>query len=750
MPTDLTMQVQPILPVWEVVSLAAALLALLAYGSVLLLRRQVPPRWVAILAGWRVAAVAVFVLILLHPTLAFTTTGDRLPDLAVLVNTSASMGLPGGKGRDSRLEEALADLQTGPLAAALRGRYRVHWFAFDRAARPLSEKALADLKPGRNGARTAASLTSAYNQLRAIDATPARVLLVSDGNDTGQTDPARVAGQLGVVVDALPPAAAPDALPLQIADIQCARRVLLGSETHFRVTLRGTATGGAGQRLQLRLSENGKEVLTQDVRLQPGQSEHVVPVVYRPTSQGLKRYEFRLVPWGQTSRSAQAPVRPGGLPPREDPYRLSVQVVDDRFEVLVLEDTWRWEFKFLRRVLEDDPSFRFTALLARGGGAFVQFASPGRRNNLTGFPQNEADLAGFDILILGDVNPRRWPHGLAAALNRLVREEGKSLVVVAGPNLARLAEVPELSTLLPVELTPESATPVSGPVDVRVSADGVDSAFFSAEGPADRNRPPLDQVYPPLRKRPAATVLLEASRRANAYGNLIVAAEHTVGRGRVLYVGTDALWKWQTLAPANASPTTPYSVFWQQALRALTPPRPGSPDLRLWLQPERSRYPVGRRIVIRAEVESPRPLARTQVQANVLLADGRRLPLAFDVDPSGQNTFRAEFEASRPGPHRITARVTTERGAAETETVVDVEDGQGGAEVDRANLASIAAANGGQVIDPARSETWPPGGESFRVSQVHTANLWDNFSLLVLLCVLLGVDWVLRLLKGFV
>jgi hypothetical protein len=732
MPTDLTIHLDPILPAWAVASFAAALLALLGYGSWLLLRRQVPPRWVAILAGWRGAAVAVVVLILLQPTLAFTTSGERLPDLAVLVDTSPSMGLPAGKGHGSRLEGVLADLRSGPLAAALRSRYRVHWFAFDRTARPLSENALAALKPGKSGARTAESLTSAYNQLRARDAIPTRMLLVSDGNVAGQTDPARAADQLGVVVDALAPAAAPDTSPLQIAEVQCARRVLLGSETHFRVTLRGSVPGGAERRLQLRLAENGKEVLTQEIRPQPGRSEHVIPVVYRPTSLGLKQYEFRI---------ADSPA---------DPYRLSVQVVDDRYEVLILEDTWRWEFKYLRRVLEDDPSFRFTALLARGGGAFVQFASPGRRVNLIGFPQNEADLAGFDILILGDVNPRRWPRGLAAAVNRLVREEGKSLVVVAGPNLARLADVPELSALLPVEITPESATPVSGPVEVRVSAEGADSAFFAPEGPGGRERPPLDQIYPPLRKRPAAAVLLEATRRANAYGNLIVAAEHTVGRGRVLYVGTDALWKWQTLAPATASPATPYGKFWQQALRALTPPRPGSSDVYLWLRPEHSRYEVGRRVAVRAEVESSRPLARPQLQANVVHPDGRRLPLAFDVDPHRPNAFRAEFEATLTGPYRITARVSSERDTAEAEAVVDVADAHGGADVDRANLARIAAATGGQVIDPARQETWPAGGESALVPRVHTANLWENFSLLVLLCVLLGVDWVLRLLKGYV
>ena len=81
-------------------------------------------------------------------------------------------------------------------------------------------------------------------------------------------------------------------------------------------------------------------------------------------------------------------------------------------------------------LFEDDPSFRFSALLARGGGAFVQFGSPDRRVNLVGFPQTRADLDGFDCFVLGDVDPAKWPRALAADLARQVTDEGKSLVVI--------------------------------------------------------------------------------------------------------------------------------------------------------------------------------------------------------------------------------------------------------------------------------------------------------------------------------
>lgn len=743
MPSDLSIQFLPLLPVWAIALFTLALLALLVQGSRMLLRKDVPRRWVVLLAVLRVAALVVFVLMLLRPVLSYTQTAARPPEILVLIDTSRSMGLPGISGSESRLNEVLPSLQAGDLGNTLRRRFQLHWFAFDRTASPLEEADLADLVAEGPTTCYAESLTSAWDQLRAGGAVPRRLLLVSDGHDLGSGDIVETARRFGLVVDTLAPVAeatAPEANRIVIADVQCARRVLLGSETHFRVTLRSPTPQNNARPLTLRLTEDGKEVWNASVSFGMGRTEQHVRVAHRPTTVGTKRYEFQVA-----ARDA-AP----------SPYQLSVQVVDGKNEILILEDTWRWEFKFLRRLLEDDPSFQFTALLSRTGGAFVQFGTPGRRVQLGGFPQGKAEVEGFDLFILGDVNPKRWPRGLAAAIARLVREEGKGLVFVAGPNLAHLVEVPELHTLLPVELTPASANPLTGPIDVRVSSDGAGSPFFFQPSAAVAQLPALDQVYPPLRKRPAATVLLEATRQANDYGNIIVVAEHTVGRGRVLFVGTDTLWKWQTLAPTDATKTTPYSTFWQQSLRSLTPQRPGLGGARLWLEPDRSRYEVGRRVVVRAEVEADQPLPRPRVQATVVLPDDRRLPLAFASDPNEPNHFRAEFEAPLPGPHRILATVTSEgRTAAESATMIDVEEARSelaATGIDHANLARIAAGTGGHVIDLNNADSWPTADEQPAEMETRTRrlDLWNNFSLLVLLCLLLGSDWLLRLVRGYV
>src|SRR6185436_7264640 len=148
-------------------------------------------------------------------------------------------------------------------------------------------------------------------------------------------------------------------------------------------------------------------------------------------------------------------------------------------EVLVLEDRWRWEFKYFKRVLEDDPSFSLTAMLARGDGAFLQLGEPERRVSLGSFPQSRAELDWFDVIVLGDVRPTRWPSGLSGAVADAVIEGGKSLVVVAGPMLGEFAQTPELYALLPVDLSLESATPIEGPLAVQATPEGLRSGLFA-------------------------------------------------------------------------------------------------------------------------------------------------------------------------------------------------------------------------------------------------------------------------------
>ena len=746
-----------IMPGWAVSAVGLLLTALLAHGSTVLLRKRVPVRWVAGLGILRLLAIGVFLACLLRPVLLHSGKEDSREHLLILLDTSQSMDAAEPGSTPTRLQAAVDTLSESGLLAELSDAFELHWFAVDRDARPVEAQAVAGLRPLGDTTRLAAGLRSAWNYYRQADPggpaaqARAQVLLVTDGNDLGRQNVVETARQFGSAVHALAPPDVPATeavASVTIAGVQANSRVMLGSECRFRSTLRaGSAMQGP---VTVVLSEDGRPVLSREVSFGAGERERHVDLAYRPTSPGVRQYSLAVSPAGN---SADAP--------QDDGYDLTVDVVGRSSRVLILEDAWRWDFKYLRRVLEDDPSFSFASFLSRGTGIYMQFAEPDLNVSLGGFPQSRAELEWFDIFVLGDVQPAHWPPTLAPAIHELVVEQGKSLVIIAGPTVGRLAQNPLIEPLLPVEITAQSATPIPGPVDVRPTAAGAASAFFYTPAGADvagdgPELPPLDQVYPPLRKRPAATILLEAPGHSNRYGKLIVMAEHTVGRGRVLYIGTDTLWKWQTMAPPDEAGNSAHRTFWQQVLRALAPTRTTDPAVGLWLQTDRTEYAAGDVIRLQALLEDPRRGSAVRVEARVSVPGGRELPVALLPDPVRAGRFAAEFEVAAPGQYAIVATASAEgRVIAETSVSVDIDPPAG--EMDRrqndlALLEAITSASGGRIVEPGDSTTWPRAGVAAppAVRPVVTTDLWSDLYLLIALVAILTVDWLLRLLHGFV
>ena len=102
-----------LLPNWLTLLLVAALLMAVVHGTWTLLRKQVARRWIAGLGALRVAIVGVFMLILLQPVVTYSANVPQLPEMAVLVDVSTSMGQPSGSSDGTRLKEAVARLRTG-------------------------------------------------------------------------------------------------------------------------------------------------------------------------------------------------------------------------------------------------------------------------------------------------------------------------------------------------------------------------------------------------------------------------------------------------------------------------------------------------------------------------------------------------------------------------------------------------------------------------------------------------------------
>jgi hypothetical protein len=228
------------------------------------------------LAGLRLLALGIVAIMLSQITLAVDRTG--LPILAVLIDRSASMGLPEGTDgsktpgrRFDAVREALSR-NDGRLLKSLERRFRLRAYSFagDAAPVPVGEQgdevrelldAINDLSPTGDETRPAAAVRRVLEELRGVS--PGAVVVFTDGAST-----AGDAERLSAIAELAARRRVP-LYPVGVGSEGPARDVelyeLMADDVAFlgdpvRVTARMRAFGFAKQQVAVRLldAESGK------------------------------------------------------------------------------------------------------------------------------------------------------------------------------------------------------------------------------------------------------------------------------------------------------------------------------------------------------------------------------------------------------------------------------------------------------------------------------------------------------------
>ena len=98
----------------------------------------------------RLLAISFLIAFALNPSLVARKEHRISPSIAILLDTSQSMGLPGRTGKASRLDEAKTVLTGGPnpLLKSLSREYEVKLYGLGESLRGINEDGLASLKAG--------------------------------------------------------------------------------------------------------------------------------------------------------------------------------------------------------------------------------------------------------------------------------------------------------------------------------------------------------------------------------------------------------------------------------------------------------------------------------------------------------------------------------------------------------------------------------------------------------------------------
>ncbi|MCL6504031.1 MAG: hypothetical protein K6T86_15210 [Pirellulales bacterium] len=741
---------------WALLALAA--LALLAYTYRSIYDRT-GKRLTWLLAVLRAAALALLMLALARPAWIRSRELVDPGRLAVILDNSLSMSLANASGssRYAAARQALKEIE----AAAAAGSPPLRVDVFDIEGQPLEGHLPAE--PQADRTNLARALRQAAGRLRAKPL--AALVLISDGVDNSGVEQFSELAELPVPVYAL--GFAPDAqsgrLDLALQAVQAPQRVLAGNECEVNCEV--AKSGGPALSATVAIKRGSEILASREIDLAEGSSRQ--PVALR----------LRLQEPGAFVLTAQIEAEAGERLAANNLKHFPLQVDPEGIKVLYLEGYLRYEFRFLKQRLDDDPDINLFAVVRRANPQTAPALSAG--NLLT-----DQRLRDFEVVILGDMEASLLTTDEYEALLRWVESPGaagrrRALLVLGGYH----------------SFGPEGlqATPLAQALPVTFPADGPrqsEQPFVLEPTEAGRQHPMFqileDRVQnaalwataPPLAGCPlvegvkAGAEILAVNPQADVSGRpapVIVVQRY--GEGRIMVLGADTTWRWSFLPRASGQTDTLFARFWSQTIRWLAGRQMQSDRPPLTVSTDQPEYALGKTAVVRIVVDpdAARTAAATstvpgdqpgaagvsgEVVCEVLDSDGRAQPLTLRATAADPHVYQANFTATRAGRYRVAASLAVQGKTAANQSAEflvhgsDVELADPG--TNRELLRSLARLTGGQYRDVAEAASLAAALPRLqrRTKAVERHEFWTSPGSrgLLFCCFLAAVtaEWVLR------
>jgi len=546
-------------------------------------------------------------------------------------------------------------------------------------------------------------------------------------------------------VDILPPLHTPAGEDVEIVEVLVPPVAFYKSECVVRpvVVNSGPATGG--ELVLSRLGSGGAtEVLRQRVELDTGKQEVEVPVI--PDTMGLSAWTVALSGFSADTR------------PENDVSPFALTVVRESIRVLHIAGHPSWDVRFLRQFLSSTPGIELVSfyLLVEA----EDFAPHSREElALIPFPTDELflrEVGNFDLIVV-----QNFPLGTyfllkEAHLKRLAQyvEEGGGLVLLGGDKAFSLGSVEKtpVAGILPIGLVPPDgdAPYLDGPLGVRLAPDGLSHPVTTSGSGEEREPFRLSQL-PPLVGMNVLGMPAEWGSTLAVAGPeglpLLVAGNR--GKGRVLVVASDSLWKWAFPSELSHESPAVYRGLFQNALSWLTrDPRYEELFVQSLSDRPSEGQETGVRVCIRGAAE---PGVAARISAEWLDAGGRLPSLKVELTEPLSNSRCAEtrLPPARIGAWTVRAEVETESREYSGSSIVVVERKR--QTYAQGLMKRVAPLLGVRILPLMLDRTigldLEPRSLSLRKPRI--TPLWGSPLLFVPLVVLLLSEWLLRRRWGY-
>ena len=415
--------------------------------------------------------------------------------------------------------------------------------------------------------------------------------------------------------------------------------------------------------------------------------------------------------------------------------------------VLYIQNQLSFDFKFLRKAITGNRNLQLSSFSRWADGRLVNLDDRGGQQ----LDLSPHGLANNAVIILGDLAPDALPPEDWRNLRDFV-DHGGGLVMLGGPNSFASAQFGKTAVA--------DLLPVRGPIDFRegnfgvdITDEGLHSPVFGPVFAQVKNFPPLLTCDVADAAAPNAEVLMQAVVAGQKHP---LVASMRFGKGRVVAVLSDTVWRWRLGASQWRADRSPYDLFWAQLLDWLVPKEENKVvDNSIELFTERASYVLGEKPEVRAVVKSAdghqpaslplrlktpddKTFEYTMKPAVLQSRDGKSVRgFVAAVEPNVTGIFRAETDAVIGGGKTDgRSRFVVTRPATEMT----------GKPINRDLLEKVAAASKGRYYALGEWNGWRKDlhVEEQHFSHVELADLWNRPWVLAILMSALAAEWIVR------
>lgn len=625
----------------------------------------------------RFVAITILLCCLLAPVIIEKKDVTPPTHFSILIDTSSSMQLEDnykGVSDLSRMDQVnqLLFSESNQFLPRLQQEYDLHLHGFDAS---LNQSQIIGVDFVADGKLT--NLSNAIIEAeKATKGHPnAGILLITDGSHNTSNFPLEKIVDLSVPIYAIGVGSLSPPKDIQIQNIETPPITHTGHETVVRITVIQSGYTTKSTRLSLRETNTNKLIDAEILTFEAGSSNENITLKGQGMIQGTKHtVDLKITPEteGTFQYKLLIPAYEDELTDENNEMTFSLKVIKAKLNVFYLEGRPRWEYTFLKRILERDPDLNPTfALLSKNIRQNTVLAKeegyyPQQNEQITYLPDNLQGLAKYDILILGDLTDQHLTTTQQQSIINFIEDRGKAIVFIPshnalGKNGYRNSKI---NQILPIKIPSNGCIERDADYSLILTQFGTYHPMMqlsdTLKGNSNiwNNLPPLSKVFQGFQLKAGATPLIEIQD----VGPVMIFQR--VGLGKCLLFTAEGLsnWHFGVHAYKNETLQNTYPRLWAQILRWMAQQ---SDDDTIYLSSDAPSYNQGDIAKIRVNAYSPtfQPHDKADIQVIVTAPNGSQFPLQthteIDNNSTSQgNSYMTELKVDEIGIYHLSAKGT--------------------------------------------------------------------------------------------